>query len=46
MKEQKPSPDAEKQSKQTKLPYTIDRIFSGIRTAEEVVADLIKAHMV
>ena len=27
----------------TKL-YTVDRVFIGCRTAEEVVADLIKAH--
>ncbi len=24
--------------------YTVDRMFVGTRTAEEVVADLIKAH--
>ena len=27
----------------TKL-YTVDRVFTGCRTAEEVVADIIKAH--
>lgn len=27
----------------TKL-YTVDRIFKGCRTAEELVADIIKAH--
>ena len=27
----------------TKL-YTVDRVFIGRRTAEEVVADIIKAH--
>ena len=24
--------------------YTVERVFSGTRTAEQVVADLIKAH--
>lgn len=25
--------------------YTVDRVFIGCRTAEEVVADIIKAHV-
>jgi len=25
--------------------YTVDRLFTGTRTVEEVVADLIRAHM-
>ena len=33
------------QNKKTDRLYTVDRVFSGTRTAEEVVADLIKAHV-
>lgn len=25
--------------------YTVDRVFSGSRTAEELVADIIRAHI-
>lgn len=31
--------------RKTERLYTVDRVFSGTRTAEEVVADLIKAHV-
>lgn len=35
----------DRKNKQTERLYTVDRVFSGTRTAEEVVADIIKAHV-
>ena len=39
----KPDKEAEKMSKQ-EAKYTVIRLYGGTRTAEELVADLIKAH--